>query len=592
MCAIAGVFGADDMTAAQKGVAAMLATMRSRGPDDTGVESDENAGLVLGHNRLSIIDPGLGGHQPMVNPETGDTLVFNGEIYNFRELRDALSAKGVRFRSRSDTEVLLHAFAAWGFDCLARLRGMYAFAIWRPHEGVLYLARDPMGIKPLYYRPGPKGGIAFASEIKALCALPESDAVVDRTALGQFLEFGYTFENERTIFRGVRKLPPGAALVLRKGATPKLIRHFEPNLEANSTRSKTEAGDDLFETLTQVVAEHLVADVPVGLLLSGGLDSSVIAALAARTASISTLTMAFEGSEVDERDHARRVAEFIGAKHDSIIISSDELRESVHDSAAVFDDIFADWGTISTRLLYKKARERGLKVVLVGEGADELFGGYDVFRASGSRAPTEIWLFQLYRAYAGRRYGRHYSAFRRIMLGHLRDASGDRFAALRLFETRNQLPNNYVMKVDKASMSVGVEARTPYLDQRVAEIAYRVGADALLAPQSEKRLLRDMARRHRLLPPECVERRKFGAAVASSWLDDSTRFRAFARDVVLAPGGWTEALGLKSAMEDYFIRNRAGWRFPQAISIFRNLAWRLLLLELWSRAMGVTARGD
>lgn len=592
MCAIAGVFGADDMTAAQMGVAAMLTTMRSRGPDDSGVEADEGAGLVLGHNRLSIIDPGPGGHQPMVNPETGDTLVFNGEIYNFRELRDTLSAKGVKFRSRSDTEVLLHAFAAWGFDCMTRLRGMYAFAIWRPREGVLYLARDPMGIKPLYYRPSAKGGIAFASEIKALCALPESDAVVDRTALGQFLEFGYTFESERTIFRGMRKLPPGMALVLRKGAPPKLIRHFEPKLEANSLESKAEAGDDLFETLKQVVAEHLVADVPVGLLLSGGLDSSVIAALAARSASISTLTMAFEDSEVDERDHAQRVAEFIGADHHSILISAHELRAEVHDSAAVFDDIFGDWGTISTRLLYKKARERGLKVVLVGEGADELFGGYDIFRASGSRAPTEIWLFQIYRAYAGRRYGRHYSAFRRIMLDHLRDAGGDRFAALRLFETRNQLPNNYVMKVDKASMSVGVEARTPYLDQRVAEIAYRIGADALLAPQSEKRLLRDMARRHDLLPPECVERRKFGAGVAASWLDDSTSLRAYARDVVLAPGGWSEALGLKSSMEDYFIRNRAGSPFPHAISIFRNLAWRLLLLELWSRAMGVKARAS
>src|SRR4029079_13002879 len=169
----------------------------------------------------------------------------------------------------------------------------------------------------------------------------------------------------------------------------------------------------------------------------------------------------------------------------------------------------ADWGTLSTRLLYAKCHERGIKVVVVGEGADELFGGYDVFRRSFSSLPTEWWLFQLYRQYAGQRYGRCYGAFRSIMRKHLDNTMGDRFAALRLFESRNQLPNNYVMKVDKASMSVSVEARVPFLDQRVAEIAYRIPREQLISEHNEKQILRNIARRHRLLPDETVNRRKF-----------------------------------------------------------------------------------
>ena len=591
MCAIAGVFGAGGMSTARDNLDRMLASMRHRGPDDTGVYLDEDAGIALGHNRLSIIDPSPAGRQPMINPDTGDVLIFNGEIYNHREIRQSLAACGVTFRSQSDTEVLLLAFEKWGEACLERLKGMYAFAIWRPREGALYLVRDMMGIKPLYYRT--EGDVViFASEIKAFRNLSNSSGRIDAAALGQFLEFGYTFEESRTIFSDVKKLPPGVSIIFRRDKAPAISAPRRPKAAAAGTRALTEIEEELFETLQTVVDQHLIADVPVGMLLSGGLDSSLIAALASRRVPLRTLTMGFGESTVDERTHARRIAESIGAQNEEIVIAAEEIRDEVSSSASLFDDIFADWGTISTRLLYKKARERGLKVVLVGEGADELFGGYPIFRASRSRLPTELWLHQLYRAYAGRRYGHHYSAFRRIMRGHLRETEGDRFGAIRLFETRNQLPNNYVMKVDKASMSVGVEARVPFLDQRVAELALQIPADALLTATSEKRLLREIAHKRLRLPHDCVDRPKFGAGVAASWMDDQPGFRAYARDVILSPGGWTEALHLKGAMEDYFLRNRSGRGFPHAISIFRNLAWRLLLLELWSKSMGVTARAD
>lgn len=592
MCAIAGIFQVSDPLAGRADLSVLLTAMRHRGPDDSGVYIDECAGVALGHNRLSIIDLGPGGRQPMVNPDTGDVLVFNGEIYNFCEIRDELVAKGTTFKTRSDTEVLLKGFEVWGANCLDHVKGMYAFAIWRPREQTLFLARDPMGIKPLYYCTRSDGSVVFASEVRALRALPSVSAGIDRAALGQFLEFGYAFEDKRTIFTNVSKLAPGHIAALRRDATPAVRRFFNPNVGSKKQRPRIEIEEELFTTLDCVVTQHLNADVPVGLLLSGGIDSGLIAALAARKTSLRTLTLAFGDSAIDERADARRVADFVKSQHEEIVISADELRDELDDGVSLFDDIFGDWGTLSTRLLYKRARERGLKVMLVGEGADELFGGYEVFRMSASRSPTEVWLFQLYRRYAGRRYGGFYSSFRRIMHGYLRDVNGDRFDAIRLFESRNQLPTNYVMKVDKASMSVGVEARVPFLDQRVAEIAYRIHSDALLTPSTEKKLLRDMARRRGLLPQDCFQRKKFGAPIAASWMDDHASFRAFARDVILARGGWTEALGFRSSMEDYFLRNRSGRGFPHAIAIFRNLAWRLLLLELWSQAMGLRASAN
>ena len=560
----------------------MLDVISHRGPDDTGTHI-EDSGVALGHNRLSIIDLTRGGHQPMINSANGDVLTFNGEIYNFRDLRCDLEAKGYRFRSQSDTEVLLFAFAAWGTECVRHMRGMFAFAIWRPEERAMFLFRDPMGIKPLYYWIPPSGGIVFASELKALLAFPGFQPSLDRRAIGQFLEFGYTFENDRTILKGVRKLPPGHFLRVRANEKPKLERYFRPNVESDCAARVSDVEDKLHAALEEVTAQHLIADVPVGLLLSGGLDSSLIAALAARRTQIRTFTMGFAHSDLDERAHARRVARHIGSEHEEILITPPEVSDDLQSTIACFDDLFADWGTISTRLLYKKCRERGIKVVLVGEGADELFGGYgSVFRSSASRLPTDWWLFQLYRRYCGQRYGRFFGAFRALMRNYLNCVNEDRFDAVRLFETRNQLPNNYVMKVDKASMSVSVEARVPYLDQRVAEIAYRIPKNLLLAGGTEKSILRRVASRFQLLPEETLARPKLGGSIAASWLDEQPAFRSFARDIILARGGWTEALGLRSAMEEYFVNKRAGYAFPRAVSIFRNLAWRLLILEMWS----------
>lgn len=592
MCGIGGLIGACAGHAGAHGeIAAMMRALHHRGPDDNGTHIDTEARVALGHNRLSIIDLSADGHQPMVNPDTGDVLVFNGEIYNFLDLRAELEIRGVKFRSRSDTEVLLHAFAAWGLDCLARVEGMYAFALWRPAERALYLVRDPMGIKPLYWWRLPQGrGFAFASELKGLMALDGFAAAIDRRALGQFLELGYTFDDERTCLEGVRKLPPAHVLRLAPDtldAAPR--RYWTPNLEPVGADSEDRLCDELHHTLSLVTRQHLNADVPVALLLSGGLDSSILAALASRQAQVRTVSMGFADSNIDERPFARRVAGHLGTEHEEILITADDIKSGLADSVRHFDDLFADWGTISTRLLYAKCRERGLKVVIVGEGADELFGGYDIFRQGLSRAPQPWWLFQLYRRYAGRRHGRFLGPFAARMREHVRACGGDRFGAIRLFETRQQLPNNYVMKVDKASMSVSVEARVPYLDRRVAAIAYRAPAGMLISPSSEKLLLRRMAERAKLLPEETLQRRKVGGSIAADWMDSHADWRGFVQGIIL-DGGWTKELGLSAAMRAYFVENRQGFPFPHGISIFRNLAWRLLILELWARAYGVAPR--
>jgi asparagine synthase (glutamine-hydrolysing) len=565
---------------------AMSAALAHRGPDDRGIHVDEPAGFAVAFRRLSIIDLSTAGRQPMASEDGAVILAFNGELYNFRELRRELEPLGHGFRSRNDSEVALAALAHWGPQALERFDGMFALAVWYARERRLLLARDPMGMKPLYYTSDAiRGGVAFASEIKAFLSLPDFAASANPRSLRQYLEFGYVFDERDTSLAGVSKLPPGHAMEISCGRAGVPYAYFVPRLaDPASPRTLEQAADELHATLGTVVRQHLVADVPVGLLLSGGLDSSILAALAARHSRVATISMGFAESTVDERVFARAVARHIRSDHSELLIHQGDVVGGLEDVVWYLDDLFADWGMVSTRLLYAKCREQGLKVVLVGEGSDELFGGYPIFAAAQEGRGPALWqLFRLYRRYAGRRYGGEFARFVRAMRGYLAQAGGSMFDAVRLFESRSQLPNNYVMKVDKASMSVSVEARAPYLDRRVAALAYSIPGDQLLAGGQDKRVLRTMAERHQLLPAEIARRPKLGASIAASWMDDLPDFRAYAREVILSRSGWTERLGLGGAMSDYFDGLQKGYAFPRAISIFSNLAWRLLLLNLWAK---------
>lgn len=589
MCGISGWLLRESDKYSEHDLKVMSDQMAHRGPDDFDLFVDKEAGIGLAHNRLSIIDLTPRGRQPMISQDGDIVLVFNGEIYNFQELRTTLKRKGYCFQSDSDTEVLLHSFREWGTGCLDKLQGMFAFAAWEPKRHTLFLARDPLGIKPLYYwLPPNQGGLVFASELKAFLSFPGFTPDVDRTALTQFIEFGYTFSPQKTIFKGVSKLEPGHTLTVTPGHVEDPVRYYHP-LAAPSGHGvdKKTQEEALFETLQTVVRQHLIADVPVGMLLSGGLDSSLIAALAARNAQISTFCMAFAESKIDERPYARMVSQYIGSVHHEVEIFPEELAQDLEGSVRWFDDLFSDWGLITTRLMYQKCRQRGIKVVIVGEGSDELFGGYSSFRFAHLKRfwePLDAWLFRLYRNYAGRRYGSQFWQFRKLMREYLEESKGNRFSAIRLFELRNQLPNNYVMKVDKASMAVSVEARVPYLDKRVAELAYQTPEGSLLGNGIEKSILRSLAERYRLLPHQIIHRHKYGNSIAASWMDESQAFREYAREVIMDPGNWTEKLGFRPAMNDYFVDRKVGYGFPYAISILRNLAWKLLILNLWSRS--------
>jgi asparagine synthase (glutamine-hydrolysing) len=579
MCAIAGWMLAPGHELPIDRLRAMADLLRHRGPDDSGEYHDPSCGIALAHRRLSIIDLAQTSHQPMVDATSGVVLIYNGELYNFRELRAELVRLGHEFLSPGDTEVVLRSFLEWGPACFARFAGMFAIALWDARTRTLHFARDALGMKPLYYLPR-SDGVIFASELKAFQALGNFESEVDKSALSQYLEFGYVFEAGRTMFRGVHKLEPGRRLEWRDGRKVLDQAWFEPPApDADDRRGEIERLTELGLVMDQVVAQHLIADVPVGLLLSGGLDSSLIGALAAKHCPLLTISMGFDQSGVDERKNGRAVSDFIGSKHLEVLITADEVKHEAMKGAWVFDDLFADWGTITTRLLYRRCREQGIKVILVGEGADELFGGYDIFQTTGGLG---LWQqFRLYQRYSGRRSGRLFGPFRKVFREYLDAGHGDAFHAIRLFETRRQLPNQYVMKVDKASMAESVEARAPYLDRRVAEIAMRTPAEWLLRNGENKYLLRALGRQGQLLPDVASGRPKFGAPLAADWMDSDPRFRSFARERVLG-GRWGAQVGLRSAMTSYFNNGRSGFGFPHPISIFRNIAWRLLLLELWS----------
>jgi asparagine synthase (glutamine-hydrolysing) len=580
MCAISGWQFTPGKAPARESLTAMSLSLRHRGPDDSGEYIAPDVTVALAHRRLSIIDLSQASHQPMTDPASGVVLIYNGELYNFRELRAELSKLGHTFRSAGDTEVVLRSYLEWGANCFARFAGMFALALWDQGSRTIHLARDAMGMKPLYYLPQ-AAGVVFASELKAFRELPGFSAQCDALAIQEYLEFGYVFDEQRTMLQGVRKLPPGHRMELRDGRIVFEGAWFiAPAPDRGDRRGEAERVEQLGALLEEVVGQHLIADVPLGLLLSGGIDSSLLASLAARKGPLQTITMAFGGSAIDERANAREVSDFVGSSHMEVLIQPEDVKTEIAGGAWVFDDLFADWGTITTRLLYRQCRARGIKVVLVGEGADELFGGYDIFNVP---ARLGLWQqFRLYQRYSGRRHGKLFGAFHNVMREYLQAGHGDSFHSVRLFESRRQLPNQYVMKVDKASMAESVEARAPYLDRRVAEFAYRTPREWLLRDNQNKYLMRALARQRALLPAQASDRIKFGAPLAAGWMDDDPGFRAFARERVLSGDSQTRRLGLGDAMQAYYDEGRSGYPFPASLSLFRNLAWRLLLLELWS----------
>lgn len=623
MCGIAGKLVYEPAVRVGEGeILRMIAPMAHRGPDGRGVHLDGNIGL--GHCRLSIIDLDTGA-QPMANEDETIWIVFNGEIYNFHSLRDRLLAKGHVFRSQSDTEVILHAYEQFGEDCVNELRGMFAFAIWDSRRRRLFLARDRVGIKPLYYCQTAKG-FWFASELKGILADPEISRDLDYNALRKFLAFKYV-PGEETLFKSVRKLLPGHYVMAENGEVA--IRQY---WDLRFTRDRwnqsfEEATEELHLLLKDTVRDHMIADVPVGVLLSGGVDSSAVLnfAVDGTDKKVSTFTVGFDGSQVvDERPYARLAAQRFGTEHHEISITEKDFWDFLPAYVRHMEEPVCEPPAVALYYVARLARNH-VKVLLSGEGGDEAFGGYPNYPnmmrwdSIHSRIGPLAGLIGAAMTLAGqlsgdqraRRYGaalgqslpsQYFSRtsgptsffnrkarifFTRDFLessalaspagfvkGLLQPVSKESLLNQMLYvDSKTWLPDDLLVKADKMTMANSLELRVPLLDHKVLEFAASLPSDFKVRGKQTKRILK--AAFARVLPGEILNRKKAGFPVPyESWLRNGLKNGI--EDILLS----SEALS-----RNYFKKKEVG-RLLQANARAGGYAkevFSLLAIELWHR---------
>ncbi len=573
MCGICGIVALTGALApdAREILPRMNATLRHRGPDDEGFSVDERAALAM--RRLSIIDL-AGGHQPIANEDGSVRVVFNGEIYNFAELRAGLEERGHRFATRSDTEVLVHLYEEEGDGFLPRLNGMFAFALWDERRSRLLLARDRAGKKPLYHaRIGDE--LVFGSEAKALLVHPRVSRRLDRAALRSYLAFEYV-PAPQSIWEGMRKLPPGHRLVAEAGQI-RIDRWWDAADRGEPPCGRTEAPGRVLETLERAVRRRLVADVPLGVFLSGGIDSSTIVGLMARTVDprrIRTFAVGFEEPSFDESRHARRAAEYFGTDHHEERLSAAGMIDILPEMLGWIDEPLADGSLIPTYLLSRFTR-RHVTVALGGDGGDELFLGYPTFQAHvyarwaarvprllmaaataathwlptsfddisfdfkarsfvrGLGFPTgkrqQVWMGSFSPAEIGALLTPEFGAGSDTVLDGLDDELAarrfrDPLEAVEWLHFRYYLSDDILAKVDRASMAASLEVRAPFLDPEVIALATSLPISWRMPRLRLKGLLREAVAG--LLPADLRARRKkgFGIPIAA-WLAGPLRER-------------------------------------------------------------------
>jgi len=603
MCGILGTVG---QPPAAEVFDHMLDTLAHRGPDGRGVRSLGGGTVRLGHRRLAIIDLSPDGTQPIGNEDGTVWLTYNGEIYNYRELRGDLQRLGHRFVSRTDSEVIVHAWEEWGEACVPRLRGIFAFGLWDDRTKTLFLARDPLGVKPLYYARY-AGRFTFASQPKALIADPDFPRAVDPLGLRDFLAYGYV-PYERSAFAGMAKLPAGHTALLKDGGLT--LRRYWQIKCGDSLRDSREALERLHFGLAEAVRTQLVADVPVGCFLSGGIDSSLLVALAKpHLPSLRSFTVGFEEKESDERGYASLVARHFATQHVESVVRRHDLRQRLCDMHECFDEPFDPTAPIPFLEVARLARQNGTVVALGGDGGDELFAGYlrydDFDRPAGLRSGVEtaLWGFLRHRGLLGARrsakgdltrYFRYEGCLEaeglRAVLGDgLHDCLADdheaamwRFyrpelpavAAAQLLDANLFMVDQVLCKADRASMAHGVEVRVPFLDPELVSLAFQVPLALHYRRGERKSLLKQIAAR--CLPPELVTRRKKGfSSPLGIWFDAG-----------LDPWmrGWTEngllvELGLIRPDWSERLATVPGFQGGPG----RRAAWLVLTAEMWAR---------
>jgi asparagine synthase (glutamine-hydrolysing) len=630
MCAIAGIYHLGTPKPVEPArLNRMLDVMAHRGPDGRGVWTAPGVGL--GHLRLSIIDL-AGSPQPMASSDGRAMLVFNGEIYNYRELREELKAHGAEFRTDGDSEVILAAWQRWGPDCVNRLHGMFAFAIYDCGTRSLFLARDRLGVKPLFYAPLSDGSLAFASELKGLLAHPLLRRDVDPLAIEDYLAWGYV-PDHRSILQGVHKLPAGSFLLLRRDMPlPAPVRWWDVTFAERRTGRASDLEAELLHLLRQAVTSRMVSDVPLGAFLSGGVDSSSVVALMAEVSAlpVKTCSIGFDVAALDEAGYADQIAKRFATDHHARQVSPDDF-ENIDLIAGMFDEPFADASALPTWRVCQLARET-VTVALTGDGADEAFAGYrrhvfqrgedrmrgllpaglraPLFGALGGAYPKADWAPRPLRAkttllsLAGSSEAGYARAIG-IVPPELRDSlyspdflklRGD-YRAEQPFEAlmrgapgrsgidRAQyadlkfwLPGDILTKVDRTSMAVSLEAREPLLDHRLIEFAAALPEGLRIRRGEGKWLLKKTMQRY--LPDDILFRPKQGFVMPiTQWfrgpLADAAR--AIGSSAALARTGWFDRQRLGS-IADAHISGR---------SDHGRLLWQLLMLDRSLKGLGI-----
>lgn len=631
MCGIAGIFHLTTPKPVDPArIDRMCAVMAHRGPDGQGVWTAPGVGL--GHLRLSIIDV-AGSPQPMVSSDGRAVLVFNGEIYNYRELREELRGGGAQFHTDGDSEVILAAWQRWGPDCLPRLHGMFAFAIYDTVQRTLFLARDRMGVKPLFYAPLSDGSLAFASELKGLLAHPLLRREVDPLAIEDYLAWGYV-PDHRSILQGVHKLPAGHSLLLRHDAPlPRPAQWWDLSFAERRRGRAADLEAELLHLLRQAVTSRMVSDVPLGAFLSGGVDSSSVVALMAEASGnpVKTCSIGFDVGALDETSYAEQVARRFATDHRARTVSPDDF-EHVDTLAAMFDEPFADASALPTWRVCQLARET-VTVALSGDGADEAFAGYRRHRFQhgedrvrsllpqalrgpllgtlGAIYPKADWAPRPLRAkttllaLAGtseQGYARAigvlppelrdslYTAEFRALRGDYR-AEQPFEALMRAAPARSGLdraqyadikfwlPGDILTKVDRTSMAVSLEAREPLLDHRLVEFAAALPEGLRLRRGEGKWLLKKTMRRY--LPDDILFRQKQGFVTPiAQWFRGplAEAARGIGASTALARTGWFDSAAL-GRMAELHIAGRAD---------HSRLLWQLLMLDKSLARMGIS----
>ena len=593
MCGIAGEVRFDAAAADAGALDRALVRMAPRGPDGSGVWTSGTIGL--GHRRLSIIDLSLAGSQPMVDPELGLAVVFNGCIYNYKDLRRDLEHRGYRFFSHSDTEVVLKAFREWGTDCVSRFYGMFAFAVAERDTGRVVLARDRLGIKPLYLDQTQER-LRFASTLPALLEMGGTDRGIDLAALACYMTFHSVVPPPRTILRGVRKLPPATVRLVEPDGSHVDRRYWDPSFDRDPERggwSEIDWQEALIDALRAAVERRMVADVPVGVLLSGGIDSSLVVALLAEAgqSGLRTFSVGFEaagGEEGDEFEYSDLVARQFGTQHRRMLIEGSRLLPAIGGAVRAMSEPMVSHDCVAFYLLSEEV-SRDVKVVQSGQGADEVLGGYDWYPPLAA-----VGRDQAVEAYATVFFDRRFDA--------LADLLGERWmagedvpteliarefsrpgahtavdAALRN-DTTVMLVDDPVKRVDNMTMAWGLEARVPFLDHEVVELAARIPPELKLA-DGGKGVLKRASRG--IVPDQVIDRTK-GYFPVPAIRQLEGRFLELARDALLDPAARSRGLFRPEAVERMLAAPN-----ETRTTLGSNALWQLALLELWLQEMGI-----